>query len=459
MKAFITVLIVALITNLGFSQGIKYENTFDEALAKASVQNKLVFVVVNGPKSPSVIIFTSGLSQPEVAEKYNKAFINYQLSVTDTAWGSIRKKYNSLIFPAYFFIDKYNNLVYRDTKNSTLARRYIVMADSAIGLSQSGKSLTAYNLKYATGNLDAQFLKEYIILRQKMGIDDNAKLIEEYVIHSPIKLVDNYNDVLFILKAGPIVYGRAYSLAYTNPKLVDSIYKREPSADRSAMNGKMITNSYKKAVEEKNDVLMEQLSAFLINTHRSNARAGQKESARYLTYYYQAVKDTANYLRQATFLYDNFYMDISADSAKTLIDKQRESLMKTIKGRSISADSLKKLASKNPNTTKSTQSFTVVSVQQDIANVLNNAAYSFYLSGTHNTTYISKAITWSKRAIELRPASGYYDTLAHLLYRYGSFIEAEANENTAIDMAQKNNRQPELDRLKAELVKMKQHSL
>ena len=107
-------------------------------------------------------------------------------------------------------------------------------------------------------------------------------------------------------------------------------------------------------------------------------------------------------------------------------------------------------------------SFATLNSPQDVSTILNNAAYSFFTAGTHNPAYLLKAITWSRRSIDLNPLSGFYDTLAHLLYRYGFYSEAEQEQNIAIEMARKEDmaeKSTTEKHLKAELLKIKKRTL
>ena len=46
---------------------------------------------------------------------------------------------------------------------------------------------------------------------------------------------------------------------------------------------------------------------------------------------------------------------------------------------------------------------------------LNNGAWGVYQTGTRNPQYLSRALLWSKRTVDLAPAAYNSDTLAHLL--------------------------------------------
>lgn len=463
MKKLILLLLPVFLLQPLFGQKIHYEKSFQAALAKASAQNKLVFLQIYTPIPPNAPThsFTSGLEDPEVAAKYNKSFINYQVLITDTAANQFRRKFQITLYPAYFFFDKNNNPIYRDDKNSSTAKKYIDMADAALSQLTTGKNLSDYDETYKKGKVDAAFLKEYISKREQMGIYDNAKLIDQYVEFLPIKALNDYQTVLFILKAGPYAYGKTFNLAHTNKKIIDSVYKKEPLTDRVAMNNRISGNTMNLAIANKDAAMAQNAANFRRGTFGNDYRAAMISSTKYLLSYYQAVKDTARYLQQAMYFYDNNYMNISADSAKKLELAQRQSQLSTLNNgkKIISADSMKKLMAKDGNKTVVTrETFSTTTPALNVANELNNAAYSFYNTGTTNPNYLSKAIIWSRRSILFNPLFAYYDTLAHLLYRYNFYAEAEVNQNIAVELARKNAPQ-ELEKMKMELEKIKKRSL
>ena len=88
---------------------------------------------------------------------------------------------------------------------------------------------------------------------------------------------------------------------------------------------------------------------------------------------------------------------------------------------------------------------------------LNNGAYGIYETGTQNPKYLTNALLWSKRSIELDPQAAFYDTLAHLLYRLGFYSEALATQEKAVELA-RSTKQP-YKHLQDELVKIKNKTL
>ena len=463
MKKLLFILSVAFSLNAAFGQQIHYEKSFHLALSKAANQNKLVFVLINPPKLPAG--YSTGLDDQAVITKYNTSFINYRVLITDTAVNQFRRKYQMNIYPAYFFFDKNNNLIHRDDKNASTGKKYIDMAEAALMQISTGKTLSYYDAEYKKGKLTASFLKDYIAKREQLGVFDNAELVDQYVDFLPVNSLKDYQTILFLLKAGPYAYGKTYTLAYTNKLIADSIYKTEPIADRIAINNRIINNTLKEAINKKNAALAQQASTYLRSTYGNSRdyRSPHVNSTKLLLQYYTAVKDTANYLRQAVYLYDNFYMNISADSAKKLETAQRNTQFNILNnGKKVTfIDSSKKPDVKiiSKDTVIVRQAFFTTTPVNDIANELNNAAYSFYTTGTVNPAYLTKAIIWSRRSILFNPVFAYYDTLAHLLYRYGFYAEAEVNQNMAVNLAKKTSTKDQAERMEEELKKIKKRTL
>ena len=90
---------------------------------------------------------------------------------------------------------------------------------------------------------------------------------------------------------------------------------------------------------------------------------------------------------------------------------------------------------------------------------LNNAAWSVYQTGTHNSQYLWCAAQWSKRTVDLAPAPYNYDTLAHLLYLLRFFYEAEAMQQHAMAVAMARQAKAVATTYEQELEKMMKRTL
>lgn len=306
---------------------------------------------------------------------------------------------------------------------------------------QKKKSVSEFAKDYEADNSNNAKLKKLIDARKKAGTIDNAELIEKYVNNLKIGDFNDYQTVLYILEAGPYSDGTAYKLAYTNRTIIDSIYRSEPLAKRIALNHAIINNTMWDAARKKNLQRANAGANFTRATYSKDYRAGEKAFNSQMLWYYTTVKDTASYFRTASYFYDNHYMNISADSIKKIEARQLEVQRKTrqeVSNRSTISNAKRDSIFKNidPKLLR-TESFTIVGTgnTSSYANELNNAAWKFYELGTKNINYLTKAMIWSRRSIDLSPNSAYYDTLAHILYRMGYYEEAIKTQQDAIKKA------------------------
>ncbi|GAB3934537.1 thioredoxin family protein [Mucilaginibacter myungsuensis] len=462
--------IVVFATTATFAQKIQYQPTYEQALSKSASEDKMVLVVISAiiPKAmldsakfKRKVSYKSGLDDKQVAQFVNHNFIPYHIFYKDPEAAVFQKKYSLLSTPAYLFIDKLNNLVYKADTNSLSPARYLNMFQKAKETLASGKTISQYQAQYLAGNRKPEFLKDYIELNQGMGVYDNAKLADDYAAQLPPSAFQDYKQLLFVMKAGPYAFGKTYQSFKTNRKLMDSLYKYEPVNLRIAINDRIIDNTYAEAIRREDFPMAKQAIDFLLNTWRGNPRQGMATGYGRLLEYVDAVHDTTTYYKLSTYLHDGFYMDISADSAKRKDNAIRERIRKA-PGLQAADDALiagAKLKDENGNTIANT--ILIPGINNSTANTLNNAAWQFYKMGTKDKGNLSKAITWAKRAIALDPNRyAYYDTLAHLLYRMGLYDEANSSQENALKIAKLEQQDKEtMERVRVELGKIKGRSL
>ncbi|WP_231463433.1 MULTISPECIES: hypothetical protein [unclassified Pedobacter] len=469
MKTKLTSLIFAILLSVNcLAQKLNTESTLAKAVEQSVKKVKPVLLIVSPPSITAPVTplgakvdFSSAFDDAEIIKRINENFIAYKTVMTDTSIRSILSKSATSTFPAYIFLRSNKEVFFKDFGNSKSQSRYILMLDNALKAWKE-KSLSELEQEYAADKNDVQLLKKLIDTRKKIGINNNAELIEDYVQNLKIEDFNNYQTVLYILEAGPHIDGNAFKFAHTNRKLIDSIYKREPFAKRSAINNFMINNTMNDAIKAKNLQKAQSAANFTRGTWTNDYVRGQKSFDTQMMRYYLAVKDTTRYLQTAIYHYDNYYMRIGADSIKRMEANERKAMEKrglpSILNQNIVSKEKMDSLMKAKGATSYTQS--VISVgptSTSYANELNNAAYKFYEIGTKNINHLSKAMIWSRRSIELNPISGYYDTLAHILYRLEFYEEAIKNQKLAIEKSKAENRDSK--HLQEELKKMKDRKI
>lgn len=461
--------VIALSISLsGFSQELKSSKSLLTALSQSAETGKSVLLIVKAPKlAPQKDLtatdktFKSALNENEVIEKIEKNFTVYQTTMMDTSIRSIIRLGNIKRFPAYIFLRQSKEIFFSDFGNSTDKKKYLSMVDNALAAYQE-KPIVALEKDVEADGSNVSLIKKLIDSRKKIGVTNNADLIEKYVSNLKVSDFDSYDNISYILESGPYADGNAYKLIYTNRKLVDSFYKNEPLQKRIAVNNAIISNTMIAAAKEKNAARAMAGANFARSSWTRDYRAGDKAYNNQMLWYYDTVKDTASYMRSALYFYDNYYMNVSADSIKKIEARSHKATMpspfsdKPVKMVSKEKmDSLMKLHGAKNVTTQSVVA--VTSSSSNYAMELNNAAWKFYEMGTKNINNLSRAMLWSRRSIELNPLSGYYDTLAHILYRMGYYEEAAKTQETAIEKG-KQEKIP-VTNFQSELKKMKSKSL
>lgn len=435
---------------ISFAQELNVSKTLQSALNQSAKTNKPVLLIINTPNNKVVNMpsgvegnFKSGLDDKQVIKKINDNLIVYKTTLVDTSTRSIIRLANIKYFPAYIFLRESKEIFFTEFANSNDPKRYLSMVDNALAAFKE-KSIAEIEKDYEADKTNVIAIKKLIDARKKIGITNNADLIEQYASNLKIGDFNNYENVLYILEAGPHADGVAYRLAYTNRKLADSLYRTEPLQRRLAINRAIISNTMTAAAKAKNVNKAIAGANFERTTWTKDYREGNRSYNNQMLWYYSAVKDTASYIRTATYFYDSQYMNISADSIKKMEAQKHQANIPS----PFPQNADKKIVSKEkmdslmklPGARKVTQSMVAVtSSSTNYANELNNAAWKFYEIGTKNLNHLTKAMLWSRRSIELKPFAGYYDTLAHILYRMGYYEEAISTQQKAIEKAKAEN--------------------
>lgn len=465
MKFNFAFAVLSLLSFFSFAQELNSSKTLQAALNESAKKNKPVLLIINTPSPVKLenmpagvkVNFKSGLDDKEVIQKINENFVVYKTTLIDTSTRSIVRLTNIKFFPAYIFLRDSKEVFYTEFANSTDAKRYLSMVDKAF-IAFKEKPIAALEKDYEADKTDIIAIKKLIDARKKIGIMNNADLIEQYAKNLKIGDFNNYENVLYILEAGPYADGTAYRLAYTNRKLTDSLYKTEPLQKRLAINRAIISNTMNAAAKAKNVNQAMVGANFERTTWSKDYREGNRSYNNQMLWYYLTVKDTASYIRTASYFYDDYYMIINADSIKKMEARKHQANIQapfpqTADRKIVSKEKMDSLM-KLPGYKVTQSMVTVTSSSVSYANELNNAAWKFYEIGTKNLKHLTKAMLWSRRAIELNPFSGYYDTLAHILYRMEFYEEALRTQEKAVEKAKAENKpttsyEQELKKIKA----------
>ena len=470
MKKLFKITLLLLLPFFVSAQNFSDTKTYQKAIDLAQKKQKPILLMITIKPSGEFadrMKPNQAIQDPAVLTKMKTNFVVFEAERADTAMRQIIAKYKVTRFPSFLFLHPNQDIFHIDFGYSSDKMKYLNMMDKALLLSKE-KSMSDIAEAYATNKADTSLLKQLINQRKKNGITDNSELIEEYVTHLKISDFNDYQTVLYILEAGPQLDGNAYKFSRTNMVVFNKIYQTESLDKRLAINNAIIDNTYNAAVKTKNRTKATQVANFIRGTWNNDYEKGDKASETRMLAYYSAVRDTTSYFRSATNFYDRYYMRLSADSIKKLDVKNKAEALEKMKKqmavrttKMVSKEKMDSIRKTNPNQrVVTTEIVGFGSSVNQYSTELNNIAYRFYQTGTKNINHLTKAMIWSKRAIELDPSWPNYDTLAHIYYAMGIHNEAIATQKIAVDLAKKQNNNGEsVVRLSKAYDKMKDKTL
>lgn len=423
------------------ANGIQYESTFEKAVDKVLQQQKpLAVFIYDKPKTTSTQLI-SGLEDECVIWKYNNNFINLQVDRNDLVlYNRLVGKYKIKKFPTVIFFDTKCKLLFNDTVNFYNESCYLELASKALFM-QKKDLLAVYDSTYNAGNRKPDFLRIYITKKQSLGLMDNAGLIEEYVDGLKKSDLDDYSKVLFILKAGPVIDGKAYKRIWPFNKTVERIYKTESYKETADINQSINGNTLDYAIKSRCISLARAAANFTRISWGRNYKRGLLEEQRVMLHYYENIKDSARYMSEAISYNNRYFMNMSIDSIRKMDSVRFE-------------DGLKFLNECNPDNVDDMTLFNIIGIKNNtISFYLNHLAWYFYNYSGTSKDYLEIAIVWINRSIELNPRSYNYDTYAHLLYRLKNYDEAENMQRKALELRKKERKEMKTFELAYEKIK------
>ncbi len=452
-----------------YGQGLRLEkDSLRQVFAKAQQQSKPVLVILtvpgaeNMPPKPNGAPNKSGLDAPAVVAELNRAFLTKKLLISSAEGTALGRKYTVTRYPAYLYFNPDGSLLYRSAGNYTTEAHYTKDLQNFRQAQADPHNLSYYQAEYQKGNRAVDFLSHYLRKRRELGQLIGPELLEAYVGQLPVKAFKNGAEVQFVLENGPVVGSQAYQLTHSGNGVTDSLYKVLPLAQRVAINNLIISNTMAQAIATKNQSLAMQGASFARTTWTANYQRGARAYDSNMLTFYQSTQDTTSYLRQAALFYERYYMQVPADSvarvrAAVQAFRQRQAAGLPASSQYRPATAADKTWFSDPRVTQVMTTSRASNPPASFVTELNNGAWAIYQTGTHNREYLLRATLWSKRAVELDPASYNYDTLAHLLYRLQFYEEAEAKQQQAIEHARQEKTSART--YEQELEKMKKRQL
>ncbi len=303
MKKIIATLSFALfLTHIISAQGIEFfHGTWQETLAKAKAENKLIFVDAFaswcGPcKNMAANVFT----QAKVGSYFNDNFINYKVDMEKPENSEFAGKYPVSAYPTLMMLDATGKLVQK-VVGGQQADPLIEFGKKA--LLKTDKSVD-FELTYNEGNREPKFLYEYVKALNLAG-KPSLKITNEY-LNTQTDLTSDFN-LRFLLEGTVEADSRVFDLLVKNQTKAGAVVGADVVKTRLENACK---NTVKKAIDFKNEALLEEA--------KTKMRTALPERADAFGYdvdmkYYAAIKDIKKYLKSAQTFQKN---EIKNNSAK-----------------------------------------------------------------------------------------------------------------------------------------------
>ena len=157
---------------------IKFEHdSLNQILAKASAENKLVFIDCYttwcGPcKYMAKYVFTNDT----VAKYYNEHFINAKIDMEKGEGINLGRKFNVQAFPSWLFLNGKGELIHRGVSGME-APEMVAMGKVAL---DSTACFSALEAKYKSGNFDKVFFRKYVNILSDMYLNTKDPLNEYF---------------------------------------------------------------------------------------------------------------------------------------------------------------------------------------------------------------------------------------------------------------------------------------
>jgi tetratricopeptide (TPR) repeat protein len=442
----ITILLALFTNELLRAQGIVFEKgNWASAVAKAKKQKKLLFLQFDNPTCGSCDVMTAqAFNSPLVREKFAQHFISFRIDGTAGLGRELANKLAVECTPSSVYLDTDENPLARYCGATSFDRAYLEKAEEAI-VKNRQRPMASFSEAYAKGERSSTFMRNYITRRRETGLSVQ-ELLDDYVTHLPQDSLRSADLLRFVFEQGPVVGSKPDSIFRSQYFRVDSLYKAVGWNKAIELNNRITNNSLRKAICEKNSLLARRTADFRRRTYQNNYKAGRAAQDWVMMRYYRETQDTLRYLRQASAYYDAEFMTARVDSIQKLdeLDMQRRMRGETTGTAPSGPPSSNGSFAPYPNT-------------QRYVSALNQAAWDFQAL-TRDSTYLQKALSWSKRSLEYRQDGSLLDTYAHILYRLGRKDEALTWQRKAINKEKERN-SPFVAPLEATLKKMQTGTL
>lgn len=399
--------------------------SYDSVQNLAQKRDRPMFLVVH-QRSEQFSPFSNVSISRKTNDILNEGFVSGVVRVApDDIHHPILKAYH-LNTPIYLFTDTDGYPLLRYNKQIRQEDTLLKLIDSAktiAGGETMGKLVQQYKKGFRSQSLLRKLLEQYQVFDQYT----DQQVLNDYVSQLTVQELNNFETVVFLLRCGPVHNSKTYQLAYTNRKMVDSLYATLPLPTRKAINGRINRRTFREALDKQNFSIALSLGNRVANTWRPHQLRGDISRSFYPMKYLQLSQDTTGYLHRAKNYYNTFYYRLDQDSLAKLDYANNRGI--NISNRGFVLDS-----AENDRFQKWLEKNRLRYVRTQVNN-LNYGANQLLGFGKNDPETLFDAIRWMHKSITLIPDRGQsHHILAKLLYQVGFYTEAEAEQQRAVEL-------------------------
>ncbi|WIO73978.1 thioredoxin family protein [Porticoccaceae bacterium LTM1] len=375
--------------------GIRFfHGSFDEALEKAKVENKLVFIdAYTTWCGPCRMMALNIFPLKEVGDFYNANFINLKLDTEneDQNGPELSERYGVEVLPTYFYLDPNGKVLHKAT-GFIEADRFIATAKEAMG--EENTLFAELDKRYQAGERSPEFIREF--LAEAIHIEPGDRMSQERRNHQA-RMQKIFNDYIRKKDKSSLVNAEDFALMKS---FLHHAGRNNEYVDYVANHYKAFT----KVIPES------QVAFFLLESVKHSVG----EISR---------KGDANYIKYIQELDD-------------LLAPAYECQLKVIKNVYIYREYLEKLGRRCYLEAIQDWEEMLADAEKSIAekgNTLTGEDYSGFSNGfgsCNDTEVLKKVMTYAKKGYELSPS-------AHTSMNYIGILTTLGHREKAIEVAEK----------------------
>ena len=323
-------------TTTTHAEGIEFfDGTWEEALAKAEAEEKLIFVDAYAKWcGPCKKMAASTFKDASVAELFNQNFISMKIDMEESMGRTFGQTYSVSAYPTLFFIMPNGEVAKKSVGFKDVAK-LTNLGNSVLGSADfSGK----YKAKYDEGSRDFETVMDYVKSLNKAG-KPSLKIANDYLLSDHCMTAQQYDQ--FIFEAVSEADSKLFDLCIDNKSSLVSTFGQEAYEDNLL---KAAQKTTRKAIDNEYSELIDEAVTKLKPINKSLSEQYRIES--YLEYT-ASYKDWENYQKYYK-TYDKKYTKNNPEASKRLVALTSKHFEDKADGQNMIISNLSKIVEAEP---------------------------------------------------------------------------------------------------------------